>query len=222
MMRISSGPVYGDPVGLGTNGPLTRTVRDAAIHAHPDDIEFQCAGTLLLLRRQGCEVIVATMTALTGWLLTDAGRDPSMLVGGIALNFEGSYRIGSGRDFVIEGDEYDSAFFDKTAKFLKYLPDIAVVNNIEFDHADIYADLDAVRLAFRRLVNLEGFGLPPTRPEDAPKRSPLPLEPNAITADWTPMNRARADSTDWGLAAPVFMRMTTRLTRPCWRNARVG
>jgi UDP-N-acetylmuramate: L-alanyl-gamma-D-glutamyl-meso-diaminopimelate ligase len=65
-----------------------------------------------------------------------------------------SYRLGRGRDFVIEGDEYDSAFFDKSAKFLKYLPDIAVINNIEFDHADIYADLDAVRLASRRLVNL--------------------------------------------------------------------
>src|SRR5262249_37831650 len=65
-----------------------------------------------------------------------------------------SYRLGQGRDFVIEGDEYDSAFFDKTAKFLKYLPDIAVINNIEFDHADIYADVDAVVLAFRRLVNL--------------------------------------------------------------------
>ena len=61
---------------------------------------------------------------------------------------------GKGRDFVIEGDEYDSAFFDKTAKFLKYLPDVAVINNIEFDHADIYADLDAVLLAFRRLANL--------------------------------------------------------------------
>ena len=55
---------------------------------------------------------------------------------------------------MIEGDEYDSAFFDKTAKFLKYLPDVAVVNNVEFDHADIYEDFDAVRLAFRRLVNL--------------------------------------------------------------------
>ena len=80
-----------------------------------------------------------------------------MLVGGIALNFGdggSSYRLGGGRDFVIEGDEYDSAYFDKTAKFLKYLPDIAVINNIEFDHADIYPDLDAVRLAFRRLVNL--------------------------------------------------------------------
>jgi UDP-N-acetylmuramate: L-alanyl-gamma-D-glutamyl-meso-diaminopimelate ligase len=98
-----------------------------------------------------------TTTALAGWLLTDGGADPSMLVGGIARNFgEGgaSYRIGHGRDFVIEGDEYDSAFFDKTAKFLKYLPDIAVINNVEFDHADIYADMDAVMVAFRRLVNL--------------------------------------------------------------------
>jgi len=105
-----------------------------------------------------------TTTSLTGWLLTHGGLDPSMLVGGIALNFGrsdgtgptqgSSYRVGAGRDFVIEGDEYDSAFFDRTAKFLKYLPDIAVINNIEFDHADIYADLDAVLVAFRRLVRL--------------------------------------------------------------------
>ena len=98
-----------------------------------------------------------TTTALTGWLLTHGGLDPTVLVGGIALDLGddgSSYRVGGGRDFVIEGDEYDSAFFDKTAKFLKYLPDIAVINNIEFDHADIYPDLDAVRLAFRRLVNL--------------------------------------------------------------------
>jgi UDP-N-acetylmuramate: L-alanyl-gamma-D-glutamyl-meso-diaminopimelate ligase len=98
-----------------------------------------------------------TTTALAGWLLTAAGADPMVLVGGIARNFGAdgaSYRIGRGRAFVIEGDEYDSAYFDKTAKFLKYLPDIAVVNNIEFDHADIYRDIDEVRLAFRRLVNL--------------------------------------------------------------------
>jgi UDP-N-acetylmuramate: L-alanyl-gamma-D-glutamyl-meso-diaminopimelate ligase len=108
-----------------------------------------------------------TTTSLTGWLLTHGQLDPTVLVGGIALNFSGrpaaseqsgsrgsSYRVGKGRDFVIEGDEYDSAYFDKTAKFLKYLPDVAVINNIEFDHADICADLDAVLLAFRRLVNL--------------------------------------------------------------------
>jgi len=98
-----------------------------------------------------------TTTALAGWVLTSAGVDPSVLIGGVARNFGdagSSYRLGQGRPFVLEGDEYDSAFFDKTAKFLKYLPDIAVVNNVEFDHADIYADFDAVTQAFRRLVNL--------------------------------------------------------------------
>ena len=98
-----------------------------------------------------------TTTALTAWLLTHGGLDPSLLVGGIAKNFgDGgtSYRVGAGRHFVIEGDEYDSAFFDKTAKFLKYVPQVAVIGNVEFDHADIYADFAAVQLAFRRLVNL--------------------------------------------------------------------
>ena len=95
-----------------------------------------------------------TTTSLTGWVLAHGGADPSVFIGGIAENFESSYRIGGGREFVIEGDEYDSAFFDKTAKFLKYLPDIAVVNNIEYDHADIYPDLDSIRLAFQRFVNL--------------------------------------------------------------------
>ena len=112
-----------------------------------------------------------TTTALTGWLLTAAGADPTVLIGGIARNFGAdgaSYRIGKGKAFVIEGDEYDSAYFDKTAKFLKYLPDIAVINNIEFDHADIYADLDEVRLAFRRLVNL----VPQKRPDAARRRQP--------------------------------------------------
>jgi UDP-N-acetylmuramate: L-alanyl-gamma-D-glutamyl-meso-diaminopimelate ligase len=95
-----------------------------------------------------------TTTALTGWLLTAGTRDPNVLVGGIAPNFDGSFRLGRGRDFVIEGDEYDSAFFDKTAKFLKYLPDIVVVGNLEYDHADIYPDMESLRVAFRRLLNL--------------------------------------------------------------------
>jgi UDP-N-acetylmuramate: L-alanyl-gamma-D-glutamyl-meso-diaminopimelate ligase len=95
-----------------------------------------------------------TTTSLTGWVLTHAGADPSVLIGGIAENFDSSFRLGSGRDFIIEGDEYDSAFFDKTAKFLKYLPDIAVVGNIEYDHADIYPDLESILVAFRRFVTL--------------------------------------------------------------------
>src|SRR3989442_3591613 len=88
-----------------------------------------------------------TTTSLTGWLLTHGTLDPTVLVGGIALNLGeqgSSYRLGAGRDFVIEGDEYDSAFFDKTAKFLKYLPDVAAIHNIEIDHHGIYPELHTV------------------------------------------------------------------------------
>jgi UDP-N-acetylmuramate: L-alanyl-gamma-D-glutamyl-meso-diaminopimelate ligase len=95
-----------------------------------------------------------TTTSLVAWVLTHAGCDPSLLVGGIAANFDASYRLGGGRDFVIEGDEYDSAFFDKTAKFLKYVPETVIVNNVEFDHADIYTDLGAILTAFTRLLRL--------------------------------------------------------------------
>ncbi len=136
-----------------------------------------------------------TTTSMAAWLLTAAGRDPSMLVGGIAANFGedgSSYRLGQGREFVIEGDEYDSAFFDKTAKFLKYLPDIAVIGNIEFDHADIYANLDEIRLAFRRLVNLVpargllllGIDSPEAASMRAFARSPVQTFGLIAEADW--------------------------------------
>ena len=95
-----------------------------------------------------------TTASMTAWALVESGADPSFLVGGIPRNFDAGYRLGGGDLFVIEGDEYDSAFFDKTAKFLKYLPFVAVVGNLEFDHADIYPDLPALRLAFRRLLAL--------------------------------------------------------------------
>ena len=95
-----------------------------------------------------------TTAAITSWLLYHGSLDPNFFIGGVPVNFNSGYRLGCGRDFVIEGDEYDSAFFDKTAKFLKYLPDIAVVGNIEFDHADIYETLESIRLEFRRLVSL--------------------------------------------------------------------
>jgi len=94
-----------------------------------------------------------TTTSMVAWVLAEAGVDPSFFVGGIPKNFDSSFRIGHGDVFVIEGDEYDSAFFDKTAKFLKYLPNVAVVGNIEFDHADIYVDLEALRIAFRRFIS---------------------------------------------------------------------
>jgi UDP-N-acetylmuramate: L-alanyl-gamma-D-glutamyl-meso-diaminopimelate ligase len=95
-----------------------------------------------------------TTTSMIAWVLRSAGFDPSLLVGGIAENFGASYALGAGPHFVVEGDEYDSAFFDKGPKFLHYLPEVAVVGNVEFDHADIYPSLEAVRTAFARFVNL--------------------------------------------------------------------
>jgi UDP-N-acetylmuramate: L-alanyl-gamma-D-glutamyl-meso-diaminopimelate ligase len=95
-----------------------------------------------------------TTTALLAWLLEQAGRHPSFLVGGIAENFGRSFQVADGPDFVIEGDEYDTAFFDKGPKFLHYLPRIVLLKNIEFDHADIYADLEALKTSFRRLINI--------------------------------------------------------------------
>jgi UDP-N-acetylmuramate: L-alanyl-gamma-D-glutamyl-meso-diaminopimelate ligase len=95
-----------------------------------------------------------TTTSLLAFLLSEAGLDPSFLVGGVPVDFGRSYRLGRGDAFVIEGDEYDTAFFDKRPKFVHYLPDVAVIGNLEFDHADIYPDLQAVQGAFRRLLTV--------------------------------------------------------------------
>jgi UDP-N-acetylmuramate: L-alanyl-gamma-D-glutamyl-meso-diaminopimelate ligase len=95
-----------------------------------------------------------TTTSMISWGLHAAGLRPNFLIGGIAENFRSSYGMEGGAHFVVEGDEYDSAFFDKGPKFLHYLPYTAVIGNVEFDHADIYPDLDAIKLQFRRLVNL--------------------------------------------------------------------
>jgi len=94
-----------------------------------------------------------TSTAMMAHVLASAGRDPSMLVGGMSLDFKSNYRLGAGGDFVIEGDEYDTAFFDKGPKFLHYRPHGAIVTSVEFDHADIYRDLDHVKSSFRALAD---------------------------------------------------------------------
>ncbi len=98
-----------------------------------------------------------TTTALLGHVLAAAGRDPSFLVGGVARNYDASYRIGAGPHFVVEGDEYDTAYFDKGPKFLHYRPRTAILTSIEFDHADIFRDLPHYETAFERFVRL----LPP-------------------------------------------------------------
>ena len=95
-----------------------------------------------------------TTTSIAAWVMERGGLNPTFLVGGVVQNFGASFRVTTSDYFLIEGDEYDTAYFDKGPKFMHYLPELAVVGNIEFDHADIYKDLDAVKLAFRRLMNL--------------------------------------------------------------------
>jgi UDP-N-acetylmuramate: L-alanyl-gamma-D-glutamyl-meso-diaminopimelate ligase len=95
-----------------------------------------------------------TTTSMLAWIFETAGLQPSFLIGGIAENFGRSFGLGKGKHFILEGDEYDTAFFDKGPKFLHYFPDAMILTSVEFDHADIYKDLDAVETAFKRLVNL--------------------------------------------------------------------
>jgi len=110
---------------------------------------------------RGREVLVVagthgktTTTSMLAWIFHTAGMQPSFLIGGIAENFGSSFHLGQGKHFILEGDEYDTAFFDKGPKFLHYFPDAVILTSVEFDHADIYKDLDAVETAFKRLVNL--------------------------------------------------------------------
>jgi UDP-N-acetylmuramate: L-alanyl-gamma-D-glutamyl-meso-diaminopimelate ligase len=110
---------------------------------------------------RGKEVLVVagthgktTTTSMLAWIFHSAGMQPSFLVGGIAENFGSSFQLGQGKHFILEGDEYDTAFFDKGPKFLHYFPDAVILTSVEFDHADIYKDLEAVETSFKRLVNL--------------------------------------------------------------------
>src|ERR1700748_1994544 len=110
---------------------------------------------------RGKEVLVVagthgktTTTSMLCWIFDQAGMQPSFLIGGIAENFGSSFQLGQGKHFILEGDEYDTAFFDKGPKFLHYFPDSVTPTSVEFDHADIYKDLDAVETSFKRLVNL--------------------------------------------------------------------
>src|SRR4029077_16303684 len=131
-------------------------------HVLDERIPF-CSMPLLLHDEflRGKEVLVVagthgktTTTSMLAWIFHTAGMQPSFLIGGIAENFGSSFQLGQGKHFILEGDEYDTAFFDKGPKFLHYFPDSAILTSVEFDHADIYKDLDAVETAFKRLVNL--------------------------------------------------------------------
>ncbi len=135
------------------DNPEARAVLDSGLPyvSFPDAVHY-------FFMRGKHSVVVAgthgktTATSLIGWILVHAGRDPSVLVGGVARNLGGSTRLGRGEHFVIEGDEYDTAFFDKTPKFLHYAARTLLVTSCEFDHADIYASLDEIQAEFRKLV----------------------------------------------------------------------
>ena len=147
-----------------------------------------------------------TTTSMLAFLLDQAGLDPSFLIGGVPADFARSYRLAKGKHFVVEGDEYDSAFFDKRPKFVHYLPDIAVIGNLEYDHADIYPDLAAVQLAFVRLMQMiPRKGLLVAGIESAPLRDILPramcrvetFTLGSMNADWHGQDAGPAPDGGW-------------------------
>ncbi|MFZ3263581.1 MAG: UDP-N-acetylmuramate:L-alanyl-gamma-D-glutamyl-meso-diaminopimelate ligase [Terriglobales bacterium] len=156
-----------------------------------------------------------TTTSMVAWIFESAGLEPSFLIGGIAENFGSSFGLGRGRGkhFILEGDEYDTAFFDKGPKFLHYFPDALILTSVEFDHADIYQDLDAVETAFKRLVNLVprrgrivGFDGGPSDHGDSLDRClakafcPVERYGASQTASWRVSNlNLEADRTTWSV-----------------------
>jgi len=149
-----------------------------------------------------------TSTAMLGWVLQHAGRDPGLMVGGESRDFGGNFKLGSGEHFVIEGDEYDSAFFDKGPKFLHYRPSAVLLTAVEFDHADIYRDLDAVKAAFRRLVAL----LPPAAPLVVAQEFPHAVEVAAGASGAQVVSFGSSAAADWRLADLHDRREETQFT----------
>jgi UDP-N-acetylmuramate: L-alanyl-gamma-D-glutamyl-meso-diaminopimelate ligase len=150
-------------------GPDLVVVGNAVSRDNPEVVQMVAMGldycsmpqAVTHFMADGKKIILATGThgktttaSLLAWLFYRAGLDPSFMVGGILKNFDSNYRVGAGVYIVIEGDEYDTAFFDKGPKFLHYPPHAAVLTSVEFDHADIFADLDAVLAAFQRFIEI--------------------------------------------------------------------
>ena len=133
-----------------------------------------------------------TTTAMLTWILEDAGLAPGFLVGGVPINFDATARFGQGRCFVIEADEYDTAFFDKRAKFVHYRPRTAILNNLEYDHADIYPDVASIRHQFNQLLRtVPGAGRLIVNGEDAELAATLEM------GCWTPRETFGLSQGDW-------------------------
>jgi UDP-N-acetylmuramate: L-alanyl-gamma-D-glutamyl-meso-diaminopimelate ligase len=155
-----------------------------------------------------------TTTSLLTWLFESAGRTPGFMIGGVPENFTVGARFNDSSHFVIEGDEYDTAYFDKRSKFLHYLPECAVVNNIEFDHADIFKDLDEIILSFRRMTNLvPRNGIIFINGDDANALSLIPTAPAPVQTVGTGascdvrivITKAETDSTEFTLNGVAFV-----------------
>lgn len=134
-----------------------------------------------------------TTAAMLAWILEDAGLEPGFLIGGIPANFGESARFGNSRYFVVEADEYDTAFFDKRAKFVHYRPRTLILNNLEFDHADIYKDMDAIHWQFHQLLRMvPGDGQIIANGNDANIKKLIEM------GCWTPVQTfGTEDNTDW-------------------------
>lgn len=140
---------------LSRGNPEVEHVLDERIpfRSMPDILFEQCLRTREPIVVAGTHGKTTT-TSMLAWIFQSAGKDPSFLIGGIAENFGSSFALRQGKHFILEGDEYDTAFFDKGPKFLHYFPQSVILTSVEFDHADIYHDLEEVKTAFKRLVNL--------------------------------------------------------------------
>lgn len=143
-------------------GNVIRRTNPEAVHLEESGIPYTTMpGALNRYFMQDARRIVitgthgkTTVTAMVGWILHQAGLDPGFFIGGLPRNFPCSYRLGNGSLFVVEGDEYDTAYFDKKPKFLHYCPHIGVVTSCEFDHGDIYGGLEEISMQFRKLIDL--------------------------------------------------------------------
>jgi UDP-N-acetylmuramate: L-alanyl-gamma-D-glutamyl-meso-diaminopimelate ligase len=154
-----------------------------------------------------------TTTSMLTWLFEHAGQEPGFMIGGVPGNFDVGARFNDSEHFVIEGDEYDTAYFDKRSKFLHYLPQCAIINNVEFDHADIFENLDAIKLTFRRLTLLvprNGLILINGDDENAMSlkpTSPAPVKTVGLGAhcdERIVITTAGADTTDFTLSGSAF------------------
>jgi UDP-N-acetylmuramate: L-alanyl-gamma-D-glutamyl-meso-diaminopimelate ligase len=157
----------------------------------PEFLAQACLQKRWVLAVAGTHGKTTTSSMLT-WILEYAGLEPGFLIGGVPGNFPVSARAGKGQHFVIEADEYDSAFFDKRSKFLHYRPKTLILNNLEFDHADIFDDLDDIKRQFHQLVRaIPGNGLIIT------PRNEIEIADVLQRGCWTPVEYTGMDNADW-------------------------